>query len=60
MRKQYTVANLVEMGFNLGDIDFLVWREMASYTSKVGITRLEVPNLEFYSNSREYFEDMGL
>lgn len=58
--KQYTIANLVEMGFNLGDVDFLVWREMARYTSIVGVTRLEVPNLDMYTNARAFFEDMGL
>lgn len=60
MRKKYTLANLFTMGFNLGDIDYLVGREMAFYTQTVGVTQLEVPNLELYGNAREYFEDMGL
>lgn len=60
MKKIYTLANLTGMGFNLGDIDYLVWREMAYYRSTVGVTTLEVPNLELYGSAREYFEDMGL
>lgn len=56
MRTRFTIAQLVQRGYCLGDIDHMVQQGFATYGSKSGATVL---NVEDIMGVDEYFNDMA-